>query len=303
MTVLLTGSSGWLGATLAPRLEASGHEVVGMDPRPGPHTTVNGTDADGALVRQLVFDHRVQAIVHAGALHQPHLSQLAAGDFIDVNVRGTLNLLSAATETGTPVDRFVFTSTTSLMISAELRAGGSDRATWIDEEAAPLRPRNIYGVTKLTAEHLCRMHHEQHGLPLITLRTARFFPEEDDQLYRLEQSDRNAKTNELLYRRLTVEDAADAHLKALERAPAIGHATYIVSAPTPFRRSDCAELKSNAPAVVARYFPRFPEIYERLGWTMFRSIDRVYDASRAERELGFRCRTGFGEALERLAAE
>ena len=32
MRILITGSSGWLGTTLVPRLRRDGHEVVGMDP-------------------------------------------------------------------------------------------------------------------------------------------------------------------------------------------------------------------------------------------------------------------------------
>lgn len=302
MNILLTGSSGWLGRTLAPALRSLGHTVVGLDPAPSPDTDVIGSVAEGKLVRQIVFDQAIDAIVHGGGLHQPNMVTHPPDDFVAVNVQGTLNLLSAATERGSPVDRFVFTSTTSLMISAELRSGDLPRALWIDEALQPLRPRNIYGVTKFAAENLCRMHHEQHGLPVVTLRTARFFPEEDDQLHRMEQSDRNAKTNELLYRRLTVDDAAGAHVAALERAPEVGHATYIVCAPTPFRPEDCAELKRDASAVVARYFPEYPEIYGRLGWTMFRTIDRVYDASRIERELGFRCATDFGAALRALAS-
>ena len=83
------------------------------------------------------------------------------------------------------------TSTTSLMISNAIRAGrqgGAAAATWIDEEMAPLLPRNIYGVTKLSAEHLCRLFHELYALPTIVLRTARFFPEEDDMAHAMSQS-------------------------------------------------------------------------------------------------------------------
>lgn len=300
MEILLTGSSGWLGQALAPMLQAAGHQVTGLDPQPSTHTTVVGSVADGKLVRQLVFDRRIEAVIHAGAVHQPHMAKVPHDAFVTVNVQGTLNLLTAATERGSAVDRFVFTSTTSLMISKAIRTGRRDRAHWFDEDAQPLKPRNIYGVTKLAAEHLCRMHHERHGLPLITLRTSRFFPEEDSRAHLLDQSDRNAKTNELLYRRLTVDDAAAAHVAALERAPDIGHATYIVSAPTPFRPEDCDQLARDAPTVVERYFPEYREIYRRLGWTMFPTIDRVYDASRIERELGFRCRTDFGAALAQL---
>jgi UDP-glucose 4-epimerase len=118
-----------------------------------------------------------------------------------------------------------------------------------------LRPRNIYGVTKLAAEHLCRLHHELHGLPMVVLRTARFFPEADDMAHTIAQSDANTKANELLFRRLTVEDAAAAHLAALDRAPALGFDTFIVSAPTPFTPDDCEALIADAPAVVAGYFP------------------------------------------------
>ncbi|SDJ63065.1 NAD-dependent epimerase/dehydratase family protein [Mesorhizobium muleiense] len=38
MRILLTGSSGWLGSALAPRLRALGHDVIGLDPVPSPQT-------------------------------------------------------------------------------------------------------------------------------------------------------------------------------------------------------------------------------------------------------------------------
>jgi UDP-glucose 4-epimerase len=305
MRILVTGSSGWLGQTLVPRLRRDGHAVIGLDPLPGPMTEIVGSVADQDLVRAAVLERDIEAIVHGGALHKPHIETSGPGAFIDVNVRGTLNLLEAAVAKGSRVSRFVFTSTTSLMISNEIRAGragGAGKAAWIDESLAPLTPRNIYGVSKLSAEHLCRLFHELHRLPVIILRTSRFFPEADDMAHVIVQSDENTKANELLFRRLTVEDAAEAHLATLEAAPRLGFDSFIVSAPTPFSRDDCAELIRDAPSVVQRYFPQFPEIYARLGWTMFQSIDRVYDASRARERLGFVCRTGFAEKLAELDA-
>ena len=58
----------------------------------------------------------------------------------------------------------------------------------------------------------------------------------------------------------------------------------------------------DAPAVVARYFPDYPEMYARLGWTMFDRIDRVYDTSRAFARMGFRCATDFRSTLDELKA-
>jgi UDP-glucose 4-epimerase len=302
MRILVTGSSGWLGRTLVPRLERNGHVVVGLDPVPAETTQVIGSVTDPELVRETIHRRGIETVVHTGALHKPHIATHRPADFVAVNVQGTLNLLEAAVAPGSAVDRFVFTSTTSLMISNQVStAPAVGCAAWITEQTQPLRPRNIYGVTKLAAEHLCRMFHELHGLPVVTLRTARFFPEEDDMAHTIAQSGANSKVNELLFRRLTVDDAAEAHVAAIDRAPQLGFDTFIVSALTPFSPEDCAELLRNAPAVVARYFPRYKDVYSQLGWSMFASIDRVYVAEHAARRLGFRCRTGFREKLDELA--
>jgi UDP-glucose 4-epimerase len=299
--ILVTGSSGWLGKTLVPRLRSEGHTVVGIDIVPSVTTDVVGSIVDRGLVRELMRD--ADAVVHGGALHKPNIVTNTRAEFLAVNVEGTLNLLEEAVASGSRVSRFVFTSTTSLMISRTIRAGsagGAREAAWLTEEMTPLLPRNIYGVTKLSAEHMCRLFHELHGLPIVVLRTSRFFPEEDDMAHAIAQSAPNTKVNELLFRRLTVEDAAEAHVAALRRAPELGFDTFIVTAKTPFVRDDCRELLTDAPAVVARYFPAYREIYARLGWSMFQSIDRVYDATRATERLGFTCRTGFGEKLAEL---
>jgi UDP-glucose 4-epimerase len=305
MRILVTGSSGWLGQTLVPRLQRDGHEVIGIDPVPSATITVVGSIADRSVVRAAMRDFAIEAVIHAGARHKPHVETHARSEFVSVNVEGTLNLLEESVAPGSKVDRFVFTSTTSLMISKEVRAGRSgnaSKAAWITEEMAPLLPRNIYGVTKLSAEHLCRIFREMYGLPVIILRTARFFPEEDDMAHAIEQSDANTKVNEFLFRRLSVEDAAESHVAALAKAPEIGFDTFIVSSKTPFSPADCEDLIADAPSVVRRYFPRYPELYARLGWTMFQSIDRVYDASKAARRLGFAARTGFGEKLAEIEA-
>ena len=303
MNVLVTGSSGWLGQTLVPRLARDGHRVVGLDPEPAATTRVVGSVVDRALVRRVIRDEGITAIVHAAARHKPHIETHDNSEFVAVNVQGTLNLLEEAVAPGSPVDRFVFTSTTSLMISQEIRdgkAGGAKEAVWIDETMTPLRPRNIYGVTKLAAEELCRLFNHLHKLPVLVLRTSRFFPEEDDMAHAIAQSGENTKANEFLFRRLSVEDAAEAHVVALSKAQEIGFDTFIVAAPTPFTRDDCHDLITDAPAVVARLFPDYRALYERRGWTMFDAIDRVYDASKATRVLGFTCRTGFADILAGL---
>jgi UDP-glucose 4-epimerase len=296
MRILLTGSTGWLGRYLVPRLQALGHIVTGFDIAPGSDTQVIGTVADAELVDHAFAEHRIEAVIHAGALHKPDIARFPAQSFIDTNVTGTLNLLHAAVRHGH--DRFVMTSTTSLMITKAIRDETGGEAVWLDERTGPLEPRNIYGTTKLAAEGLCRIHHHDHGLNCIVLRTSRFFPEDDDAIDGF--SGLNLKANELLHRRLTVEDAAEAHVSALEKAPALGFGVFVVSAPSPFHRRDTVALKTDAAAVITRHFPEAPLLYAERGWQLPQSISRVYDASLAAQKLGFRCKVDFGSVLQAL---
>jgi UDP-glucose 4-epimerase len=298
LRVLLTGSSGWLGRFLAPRLRAKGHKVIGLDVAPGADTDIIGSVADRAVIASAFATFGVEAVIHAAALHKPDIARYPAQAFVDVNVTGTLNLLEAAAAAGN--DRFLFTSTTSLMVSEALHSGRIGRAAWMTEEHGPLEPRNIYGVTKLAAERLCRLVHRESGLPVVILRTGRFFPEEDDT--HRDVSGPNRKANEFLNRRLTVEDSAEAHVAALERAPELGFGTFIVSAPPPFAPEQCEELLRDAPAAIARRFPEAADLYARAGWRLPERIDRIYDPARAEARLGFRCATDFAAILSALAA-
>jgi nucleoside-diphosphate-sugar epimerase len=294
MRVLLTGSSGWLGRFLAPKLRQAGHGVVGLDVVSGEATDIIGSVAERAVVDRAFADHGIEAVIHAGALHKPDIARFAPQAFVDVNVTGTLNLLQAAVAAGH--DRFVFTSTTSLMISQAIRDEEGAHAVWLGESAGPLEPRNIYGITKLAAEGLCRLFSKDHGLNCAVLRTSRFFPEDDDTIRDIHGE--NLKATELLYRRLTVEDAADAHVVALERIS--GFEVFVISAPTPFTCSDVAALKADAAAVIARHFPDAPALFARRGWRLPTSIGRIYDPAKAERLLGFRATADFAAVLGAL---
>ncbi len=294
MRILVTGSAGHLGEALMRVLPEHGHEPTGLDVLPSPHTQIVGSIADRDLVRRAT--HGVEAVVHAATLHKPHVGSHIRQDFVDTNLTGTLNLLEEAVEAG--AGRFVFTSTTSAFGRALTPPPGAP-AAWITEDVAPV-PRNIYGVTKTAAEDLCELVHRDHGLPVLVLRTSRFFPEQDDRDdVRSSYDDANLKVNELLYRRVDLEDVVSAHLRALERAPDVGFGRYIVSATTPFTPDDLRELRTDAPAVVHRLFPDAERIYEQRGWRMFPGIERVYVNAKAREELGWEPRHDFRVALGR----
>ncbi|MGY1603949.1 NAD-dependent epimerase/dehydratase family protein [Geodermatophilus sp. SYSU D00815] len=297
MRILVTGSSGHLGEALVRELRAAGHAVTGLDRLPSPHTDVVASVTDRDAVRAAATG--AGAVVHAATLHKPHVGSHDRQAFVATNVTGTLTLLEAAVAAG--VDRFVFTSTTSAFGRALTPATG-EPAAWITEDVVP-RPRNVYGATKVAAEDLCELVARDEGLSVVVLRTSRFFPEgDDDDRVRTAYPDENVKVNELLHRRVDLADVVSAHVAALERAPGLGFRRYVVSATTPFRPADLAELRRDAPAVVARLFPDAAEVYAARGWRMFPSVDRVYVNDRARAELGWEPVYDFRRALDLLRA-
>ena len=293
---LITGSSGHLGEALMRVLRERGMPARGMDRQPGPFTDALGDIADAAFVAPHM--RGVTAVLHTATLHKPHVETHSRQAFVDTNVSGTLTLLQAATAAG--VQAFVFTSTTSLFGDA-MRPGPGAPAVWIDEDVVPIT-KNIYGATKRAAEDLCWLTHRSDGLNCLILRTSRFFPEDqDDAANRAAFSRQNMQVLEFLHRRADVEDIVEAHLLAARRAPQIGFGRYIVSATSPFTRADLPGLRTDPGAVVERYVP-FKVDFDRLGWRMVDSIDRVYDNSRARTELGWQPRHDFASVLARVRA-
>ncbi len=297
MTALVTGSAGHLGEALMRTLRAEGVPVLGIDRLASPWTDRVGDIADAAFVRGAMAG--VTQVLHTATLHKPHVETHARQAFIDTNVTGTLKLLEAAAAEG--VSGFVFTSTTSAF-GAALRPPPGAPAVWVDETLAPV-VRNIYGVTKTAAEDLCELMHRLTRLPVLVLRTSRFFPEDDDDPAAISQRTQdNLQANEFLHRRVDIEDVVEAHRLALREAARIGFGRFIVSATTPFRREDSAALGRDAVAVLRQRVPGWEAVYARQGWTPPETLDRVYDNRAARERLGWQPQVDFAAALARLAA-
>ena len=297
MRILVTGSSGHLGEALVRTLQAEGHDVIGLDILSSPFTTAVGSIVDRACVKDCLAG--VDGVVHTATLHKPHVGSHERTEFVDTNITGTLNLLEESVAAN--VSRFVFTSTTSTFGRALVPEEGQP-AAWITEDVTPV-PRNIYGATKTAAEDLCELVWRDHALACVILRTSRFFPEPDDRdEVRGAYADLNVKVNELLYRRVDIEDVVSAHQNALDRAPEIGFGRYIISATTPFTRADLGPIRKDLRAGLGRLYPDYEDLYAQRGWKMFPSIERVYVNERARRELGWSPRYDFRHALDSLAA-
>ncbi|TWB07274.1 UDP-glucose 4-epimerase [Bradyrhizobium stylosanthis] len=295
MTILVTGSAGHLGEAILRTLRGRGSPARGIDLKPSPFTDAVGSIVDPGFVREQMDG--ITAVIHSATLHKPHVATHSKQDFVDTNVTGTLNLLEAAVAAG--VKSFVFTSTTSAF-GSQLRPEAGQAAVWVTEDLTSV-PKNIYGTTKLMAESLCELFFRERGLPVVVLRTSRFFPEDDDDpAMRSDYALDNAQANELLYRRLDIADAVSAHLLAVERAQKIGFGRYIVSATSPFEQRHLASLAFDAAGVVRELHPDCEALYVARGWRLFPQIDRVYVNERARRELGWRPEFDFAHVLRSL---
>jgi UDP-glucose 4-epimerase len=295
--IVVTGSSGHLGEALMRVLRGRGVRVRGVDLKPSPFTDRVGSIVDQAFVRACMLG--AEAVIHTATLHKPHVETHSRQAFVDANITGTLNLLEEARAAN--VRAFLFTSTTSAF-GAALTPATDEPAAWITEDVVPI-PKNIYGVTKVSAENLCQLFARHWRLPAIVLRTSRFFPEEDDDVRARDQfSTENLQANEILHRRVDIEDAVSAHLLALEKAQSIGFGRYIISATTPFAREDALQLKVNASAVVQRLFPDAQALFSEHGWRLPPRIDRIYVNERARLELLWQPKYDFGHVLDSLRA-
>src|ERR1044072_7904965 len=139
MRILLTGSSGWLGRFLAPRLRGEGHQVIGLDVAPGADTEIVGSVADRALVERV--SRGIDAVIHAGALHKPDIVRYPESAFHAGNIEGTRHPRRP------PPACYLYPSTPSLMIPGKIRPGPRRRAVWLTGDP-PAAPRNVYGATK-----------------------------------------------------------------------------------------------------------------------------------------------------------
>ena len=275
--IILTGSSGRIGRAIFGSLAAR-HKVIGVDTRAFSTTQAIGDCTDQALVRPLL--EGADAVIHTAGPHAPYVGKAPDEEFIRVNVEGTAKLYAWALEAG--VKHFLYTSTTALYGNA-IAPG---ECTWVDETTTP-SPKSIYHRTKLAGEEQLEML-ASDKLPVRVLRMSRCFPETAPlmALYRL-------------HRGVDARDVGEGHRLALSYdGPAF--ARFILSGATPFTRHDREALAADAPAVIARCAPALAKAFASRGWKLPATIDRVYDASAAEKELGWQTRWGWEEVLNQL---
>ncbi|UCD43982.1 MAG: NAD-dependent epimerase/dehydratase family protein [Candidatus Bathyarchaeota archaeon] len=160
--ILVTGATGQIGSELVPELRKKhGNEnvVVGVHSRPpsielresGPHDLVDVTNREN--LETVVDEYDIDTIYHMAAI----LS--AAGEknpwlAWDVNMNGTYNVLEVSREKGV----------TRLFVPSSIAVFGPETPRENTPQDTVLKPRTMYGLTKVSGELLCNYYYERFGL-------------------------------------------------------------------------------------------------------------------------------------------
>jgi len=178
LNVLVSGVAGFIGSHLAEALLSRGDEVIGIDNfndyydparkranlahfQDHPRLTFYEADVrDADQMYKIVAEHGPDVVAHLAAMGGVRYSIGRAPLYIDVNLRGTVNLLEAAR--GGAVPHFVFASTSSVY-------GKTDRIPF--EETDPCnQPLAPYPASKKAAEVMGYTYHNLHNLSFTALR-------------------------------------------------------------------------------------------------------------------------------------
>jgi len=160
VSILIVGGAGYIGSQTAKRVAQAGLEPVVFDNLVHGHKWavkwgpfVEGDLADGALIKDVLEQYAVTAVVHFAAYAYVGESVVHPRKYFRNNVAGTLNLLDAMLDTG--VRDIVFSSTCATY--------GVPRNVPIGEDH-PQAPVNPYGETKLAIERA--LHWYQRAYPI-----------------------------------------------------------------------------------------------------------------------------------------
>ncbi len=170
MRVVVTGGAGYIGSLLVKRLMDQGYGVVSVDNlmrgdyshlrRIGAQERVKlvkGDIRDSGSLRSIIDE--TDAIAHLAALPGLVLCGERPEEAISINVYGTYQVLEAARRLD--IGRVVFCSSAAVY--------GKPVEMPVTEEH-PLRPLNLYGVTKISGEKLMEAYWENYGIETVSLR-------------------------------------------------------------------------------------------------------------------------------------
>jgi len=168
MKTLITGGAGFIGSAVVPALKKEGHDIYVLDNLSfGNRDFIDIADSnffkvdirDAAKVEEVIAKVKPDVVVHLAAIHFIPYCNQHPFEAIDINIRGTMNLLNAC-KSSSSLKKIFFASTAAVYAIA-------DEAV---NENSLLLPLDIYGISKLTGEHLCKKFYLETNIDTIICR-------------------------------------------------------------------------------------------------------------------------------------
>ncbi len=168
MKVLISGVTGRVGANLAHQLMDRGHHVRGLV-MPGDPKADKALSLGVEIVEADIADaNRVRSAAEGVDIVIHQAAQILEGTYpsermLDINTRSTISLLEGALASATPVKRFILAST-----DQTYNPFVTHQVTFYED--SPQQPADIYALTKLLSENVCKAYMAEYGLPVTILR-------------------------------------------------------------------------------------------------------------------------------------
>lgn len=178
MKVLVTGGAGFIGSHLCERMLDTGYQVICLDnfndfysPKIKEEniakalhhpnfTLVRGDILDNTQLNEIFLKHKIRKIVHLAAMAGVRPSLLSPAQYVDVDIKGTVNLLEKTRVF--KIEQFIFASSSSVY-------GINKKVPFSEEDDTNLQI-SPYATAKKAAELYCQTYHLLYKIPVTILR-------------------------------------------------------------------------------------------------------------------------------------
>lgn len=326
MRFLVTGGAGFIGSAVC-RLLTSNPEnrVVNLDKltyagnlhslrevEDAPnYRFVRGDILDSALVGALLVEEKIEVVMHLAAESHVDRSIDGPSDFIQTNIVGTFQLLSAALEYWQGLGGDAQKAFRFHHISTDEVFGDLPFDRGIFTETSPYAPSSPYSASKAASDHLVRAWHETYGLPVVMSNCSNnygpyHFPEKLIPLVLLNALEEKALpvygSGENVRDWLFVDD----HARALETVATRGEVgeSYNIGGRAEQRNID---VVTTICAILDRQRPRrnglpYADLIKMVGDRLGHDRRYAIDPSKIETDLGWRALENFETGLEKTVA-